>query len=127
MSSENIKKLVGSVMEQVVPAVKGAISTTVKEVGKEVAKDLAVTGATIAVAKTAEKLKSSDSMMANIAGEAIQNVGDKHLGNGYTTDARQPERLGQLSYEQVKQADQSVAFLDKIESEMEHKPVFKMR
>lgn len=127
MSSENIKKLVGSVMENVAPAIKNAISTTVKDVTKEVAKDLAVTGATIAVAKTAEKLKSSDSVMANIAGETLQNVGDKHLGNGYAVDARQPERLGQPSYKQVEQADQSVAFLDKIESEMEHKPVFKMR
>lgn len=127
MSSENIKKFVGSVMGSVAPTIISTISTTAKEVGKEVVKDLAVTGTTIAVTKVAEKLKSSDSMMANIAGETIQNVGDKHLGNGYTPDTRQPERLGQPSYKQVEKAEQSIAFLDKIESEMEHKPVFKMR
>ena len=107
----------------VLTAVKDATIESAKTNGKELAKEAIMIGSSLAVSSVATKMMSGDSQIAQITGQTMQKMGERHFGDPHQNYTQQePEHFGQINAEQHQEKIDYVEMLDNLDKSFEQKP-----
>lgn len=118
--SELVKETAKAVAKSVMPAVKDTLITTGKDIGKDILNETAQA----ALSEGVNYLHSKNSKVANITGQVLKNVGEKHLGPLYQGDS---SSLGQIRYAQLEENDRNLSYLQKVEQELKKTQSLKLK